>query len=195
MKLSAYAKQVGVTDNTADAWWKAVQLDAYQLPTGSIIVCEAKPSATGVALSARISSADQKEDLTRQRQRQREYAAARGYEVVSEVSEIASGLTDERPKLKQLLTDAREGVIVVEQRDRLTRCGYGSIAALLAHAGRRVEAIDPSDTGNDLVDDVVAVITRLAARLYGRRNAKRRAAQLQACVKRCVEQAEQADAS
>jgi len=191
MKLSAYAKQVGVTYKTAYAWWKAGQLDAYQLPSGTIIVREAKLSAAGVALYARVSSADQKEDVTRQMQRLRDYAAARGYEVVSEVTEIASDLTDERPKLTKLLTDARVGVLVVERQDRLTRFGYGFIAALLEHEGRRVEAISPSDSGDDLVDDFVAVITSMAARIYGRRHAKRRAAQMQACVKRCVEQGDQ----
>lgn len=188
MKLSAYAKQVGVTYKTAYQWWRAGQLDAYQLPTGTIIVREAKLSATGVALYARVSSVDQQEDVTRQMQRLRDYAAARGYQVVAEVSEIASGLNDERPKLKKLLTDTKVGAIVVEHRDRLTRCGYGYIAALLEHEGRRVEAIYPSDTGNDLVDDFVAVLTSMAARIYGRRNAKRRAAQIQACVKHCIEQ-------
>jgi putative resolvase len=192
MKLSEYAKQVGVTYKTAYQWWKAGQLDAYQLPTGTIIVREPKTVATGAALYARVSSADQKDDVTRQMQRLRDYAAARGYQVVAEVTEIASGLNDERPKLKQLLADARVGVLVVEHKDRLTRFGYGYIATLLEHQGRRVEAVFPTDTGNDLVDDFVAVITSMAARIYGRRNAKRRAAQIQACVKRCVEQAEQA---
>jgi len=189
MKLSAYAKQVGVTYKTVYHWWKAGQLDAYQLPTGTIIVREATPSATGVALYARVSSAEQKEDVTRQLHRLRDYAAARGYQVVSEVTEIASGLNDERPKLTQLLTDAQVGVIVVEHRDRLTRFGYGYIAALLEYEGRRVEEIYPSDSGEDLVDDFVAVITSMAARIYGRRNAKQRAAQIQECIKRCVEQA------
>src|SRR5258708_23303194 len=189
MKLSDYAKQVGVTYKTAYQWWKAGQLDAYQLPTGTIIVREATPSATGVALYARVSSAEQKAEVTRQLHWLRDYAAARGYQVVSEVTEIASGLTDERPRLTKLLTDAQVGVIVVEHRDRLTRFGYGYIAALLEHEGRRVEAIYPTDTDNDLVDDCVAVITSMAVRLYGRRNAKQRAAQIQECVKRCVEQA------
>jgi len=195
MKLSEYAKQVGVTYKTASQWWKAGQLDASQLPTGTIIVREATPSATGVAgvaLSARVSSADQKAEVTRQLHRLREYAAARGYQVVAEVTEIAPGLTDELPRLTKLLTDAQVGVIVVEHRDRLTRFGYGYLTALLEQAGRRVEAIYPSDTDNDLVDDFVAVITSMAARLYGRRNAKRRAAQMQACVKQCIEQADQA---
>jgi putative resolvase len=192
MKLSAYAKQVGVTYKTAYQWWKAGQLDAYQLPTGTIIVREPKAAVTGTALYARVSSAEQKDDVTRQLQRLRDYAAARGYQVVAEVTEIASGLNDERPKLTKLLTDARVGVIVVEHRDRLTRFGYGYIAALLEHDGRRVEAIYPSDTSNDLMDDFVAVIASMAARIYGRRNAKRRAAQIQACVKQCIEQAEKA---
>jgi putative resolvase len=190
MKLSEYAKQVGVTYKTAYQCWRDGQLDAFQLPTGTIIVRETKLSATGVALYACVSSADQKDDVTRQMQRLRDYAAARGYQVVAEVTEIASGLNDERPKLKQLLTDAQVGTIVVEHRDRLTRFGYGYITALLEHEGRRVEAIYPSDTGNDLVDDFVAVITSMAALTYGRRKAKRPAAQIQACVKQCVEQAE-----
>jgi putative resolvase len=191
MKLSEYARQVGVTYKTAYQWWKAGQLDAYQLPTGTIIVREPQTAATGVALYARVSSADQKDDVTRQMQRLRDYAAARGYQVVAEVTEIASGLNDERPKLKRLLTDTRVGVLVIEHRDRLTRFGYGYITTLLEHQGRRVEAIFPTDTGDDLMDDFVAVITSMAARIYGRRNAKRRAAQIQACVKQCVEQAEE----
>jgi putative resolvase len=187
MKLSDYAKQVGITYKTAWQWWKAGQLDAYQLPTGTIIVREPQTVASGVALYARVSSADQKDDAVRQMQRLRDYAAARGYQVVVEVIEIASGLNDERPKLKKLLTDARIGVLVVEHRDRLTRFGYGYIATLLAQQGRRVEAIYPSDTGDGLVDDFVAVITNMAARLYGRRNSKRRAERIRACVEHVMQ--------
>lgn len=182
MKLSEYAKRTGVTYKTAWHWWKAGQLDAYQLPTGTIIVRESQASAAGVALYARVSSADQRDDATRQMHRLREYAAARGYQVVAEVTEIASGLNDERPKLKKVLTDSRIGVIVVEHRDRLTRFGYGYIETLLAHQGRRVEAIYPSDTGDGLVDDTVAVITSMTTRLYGRRHAKRKAERIKMCI-------------
>ena len=192
MKLSEYARQVGVTYKTANQWWQAGQLDAYQRPTGTSIVREPQTAATGAPLYARVSSAEQKDDVTRQLQRLRDYAAARGYQVVAEVTEIASGLNDERPKLKKLLTDTRVGVLVVEHKNRLTRFGYGYITTLLEHEGRRVEAIYPSDTSDDLVDDLVAVSTSMAVRLYGRRNAKRRAAQIQACVKQCLERAEEA---
>jgi putative resolvase len=192
MKLSAYAKQTGVTYKTAWQWWKAGQLDAYQLPTGTIIVREPPTGAAGVALYARVSSADQQDDAARQMQRLREYAAARGYQVVVEVTEIASGLNDERPKLKTVLTDSRIGVIVVERRDRLTRFGYGYIATLLAHQERRVEAIYPSDTGDGWVDDCVAIISSMAARIYGRRTSKRRADRIRAYVEHAMQSASSA---
>lgn len=188
MKLSTYAKQVGVTYKTAWQWWKAGQLDAYQLPSGTVIVREPVAQAMGVALYARVSSADQKEDAQRQIRRLQEYAAARGYQVMAEVTEIASGLNDERPKLKKLLTNPKIGVVVVEHRERLTRFGYGYIATLLEQQGRRVEAIYPSDTGEDLVDDFVAVITSMAARIYGRRHSTRKAERIRACVEQVMQE-------
>ncbi|HEV2456765.1 MAG TPA: recombinase family protein [Ktedonobacterales bacterium] len=59
----------------------------------------------------------------------------------AEETEIASGLDDERPKLKKLLTDARVCVLIVEHRDRLAHFGYGYIATLLEHQGRHVETV------------------------------------------------------
>ena len=187
MKLSTYAKQVGVTYKTAWQWWKAGQLDAYQLPTGTVIVREPVAQVQGVALYARVSSAARQDDAQRQMHRLKEYAAARGYQVVAEVIEIASGLNDERPKLKKLLTNPKIGVLVVEHRDRLTRFGYGYITTLLEQQGRRVEAIYPSDTGEGLVDDFVAVITSMAARIYGRRNSQRRAERIKACIEQVMQ--------
>jgi predicted site-specific integrase-resolvase len=122
-------------------------------------------------------------------QRRRDSAAARGYQVVAAVTQIASRLDDERPKRTKLLTDARVGVLVVEHRDRLTPFGSGYLATLLAHAGRRVEAVFPPATGDDVGDACGAVLTSLAVRIDGRRDAKRRAAHIQAWIKQCSEQA------
>jgi putative resolvase len=141
--------------------------------------------AMSVALYARVSSADQKEDVERQMQRLKDYAASHGYQVTKTVSELASGLNDSRPKFLKLLTDANIGVIVVEHRDRATRFGLTCIEQLMQMQGRRIEVIFPSDTDNDLVDDFIAVITSMARRIYGRRTSKRRAEK----IKHCVEQA------
>jgi predicted site-specific integrase-resolvase len=63
MRLRRYAQQMGVSYKTAYRWWKAGKLDAYQLDTGTIIVRDpVQPVVGGVALYARVSSADQKSD-------------------------------------------------------------------------------------------------------------------------------------
>jgi putative resolvase len=182
MKLSEYARQIGVTYKTAYRLWKAGQLDAYQLPTGTIIVREAQPMAQGVATYARVSSTDQKADLARQADRLRDYAAAKGYTITCEVREIASGVNDSRPKLASLLADPQIGLIIVEHRDRLTRFGFNYIRLLLEQQQRRIEVINTTDTGNDLVDDFVAVITSMAARLYGRRHARNQSERIKHCI-------------
>lgn len=194
MRLSAYAKQMGVSYKTAFRWWKAGKLDAYQLDTGTVIVREplASEVPTNVALYARVSSADQKEDLERQMQRLKDYAASRGYRVTKIVSELASGLNESRPKFLKLPTDASIGVIVVEHRDRATRFGLIYIEQLMQMQGRRLEVIFPSDTDNDLVDDFIAVITSMASRIYGRRTSKRRAEKIKQCVEHAMKAADEA---
>jgi len=191
MRLSEYAKKMGVSYKTAFRWWKAGKLDAYQLDTGTIVVREPATvqEALKVALYARVSSADQKEDLERQVQRLKAYASARGYQVDKIASEIASGLNDQRPKLMKILTDASIGTIIIEHRDRLTRFGFHYIDQLLAMQNRHLEVMYPNDTDNNFVDDFVAVLTSMAARIYGRRNSKRRAEQVKKCIE-CAMQME-----
>lgn len=186
MRLSAYAKKMGVSYKTAFRWWKAGKLNAYQLDTGTVIVRDEAPLAentSGIALYARVSTQGQKADLKRQAERLKTYAASRGYQVAKEAREIASGMNDHRPKL---LTDASIGVIVVEHQDRLTRFGATYIEQLMQMQGRRIEVLFPSDPNHDLVEDFIAVITSMASRIYGRRHAKERAEKIKACVEQVM---------
>jgi predicted site-specific integrase-resolvase len=190
MRLSQYAKTMGVSYKTAFRWWKAGRLDAYQLETGTIIVRDpvATEASPNVALYARVSSNDQKEDLERQVQRLKDYAASRGYQVTKVVSELASGLNDTRPKFLKLLTDPSIGIIVVEHRDRATRFGFHYIEQLLQMQGRRIEVIFPREIDHDLVEDFIAVITSMVSRIYGRRTSKRRAEKIKQCVEQVMKQ-------
>ena len=58
---------------------------------------------------ARETSADQKQDLERQLERPQSCAIAQGHSVSKQVTEVASGLNDSRPKLTALLKDAETG--------------------------------------------------------------------------------------
>lgn len=189
MRLSAYAKHMGISYKTAFRWWKAGKLDAYQLDTGMVIVRDSepeKPVPTGIALYARVSTTGQKADLERQVERLKTYAASRGYQVTKIVQDIASGMNDSRPKLLKLLTDPQIGTIVIEHRDRLTRFGFVYIEQLFQMQGRTIEVLFPTDTQNDLVDDFIAVIASMASRIYGRRYSRDRAKKIQQCVEQVM---------
>ena len=138
MKLSAYARSLGVSYRTAWRWFKAGKVAGYQADTGTIIVTE--PIVETVPATAnqktviytRVSAAENKDNLEGQAKRLMDYCAAKGYQVAAVVKEIGSGVNDTRPQLLKLLTDPTVGQIVVEHKDRLTRFGFNYIQPWLA---------------------------------------------------------------
>jgi putative resolvase len=142
MKLSQYAKQQGISYSTALRWWHQGAIRGYQAPSGTIIVeTESKKASTRerVAIYARVSSAEHKENLERQAERLTHYCTVRGYQVAHVVKEIASGVNDSRPKLLALLKDQQTTRIVVEHKDRLTRFGFRYLETLLELQGRTTQ--------------------------------------------------------
>src|SRR6266702_3861235 len=176
MKLSTYARKQGINYKTALRWWKAGQIQGYQAPTGTIIVTEGETPTRPhekVAIYARVSSADHRENLERQAERLSQYCEARGYPVAQIVKEIASGVNESRPKLLSLLKDTSITRIVVEHKDRLTRFGFHYIETLLETQGRKVEIVNVAENDKeDLIADLVAIVYSFTARLYGQRRAK-----------------------
>ncbi len=103
------------------------------------------------------------------------WASAHDLAVAHAASEVGSGPTGARPKLRRLLAGATVTTIVVEHRDRLARLGSEYIEAVLLGAGRRLVVVVPTEVADDLVRDMTEVLTSLCARLYGRRAARARA--------------------
>lgn len=178
MKLSVWAKQNGLSYKGAYRMWKAGQLPApvEQLPTGTILV-HPPVAATGggVALYARVSSADQKPDLERQVARLAVYAAEKSLRVTEIVKEVGSGLNGHRRGLMRLLRTPAVTTVVVEHRDRLMRFGFEYVEAALMAQGRNLVVVDTAEVTDDLVRDMTEVLTSMCARLYGRRAAAHRA--------------------
>ena len=179
MKLSIWAEQQGISYKSAWRMWKLGQLPMpeEQLPTGTIIVHPAGAVvAGGIALYARVSSADQKNDLDRQIARLSEFAALKGLRVIDVVKETGSGLNGHRRAMLRLLRNPAIHTVVVEHRDRLMRFGIEYVEAALAAQGRNLMVIDPEEMKDDIVRDLHEVIVSLCAWLYGKRSAKNRAA-------------------
>src|SRR5258707_5939277 len=88
--------------------------------------------------------------------------------------DVASGVTDARPKVLALLDDQGIGLIVVEHKDRLTRFGFRYLDTLLKGQGRAIEVVNQAENGTeDLLADLTAIVYSFCARLYGQRRAKR----------------------
>lgn len=197
MKLSSYAKQLGIHYNTAYRMFKRGQIAGYQLPTGTVIIEEPveqaeyrAPQSRFVAVYARVSSAENKKNLDTQAERLITWCNAQGWSVGKVVKECGSGINDQRPKFLALLANRDIQRIVVEHKDRASRFGVAYIQTLLAMQNRELVIVNTADTvQDDLMGDFVAIITSFAARLYGRRRAKRKTEQVLAALQQNGEDA------
>ena len=151
------------------------ELEIERLPNGRYYVVVPPGSGSRCVLYARVSSADQRDDLDRQAGRLAEWATQHDYRPDEVVKEVGSGLNGNRRQLRRLIGDASVGAIIVEHRERLCRFGFECIEAALSARGCRILVVDDGEVEDDLVRDVTEVMTFLCARLYGRRSARRRA--------------------
>lgn len=141
MKLSDYAKKVGVHYHTAWRWYRSGRISGYQMETGTIIVTEGDdvPPLQQVAIYARVSSHEMKDNLQRQADRLVDYCAAKGWQVSKVVKEISSGVNDSRQQFLKLLSDPTVTIIVVEHKLIVLRIktgppGLASLARLPGQA-------------------------------------------------------------
>lgn len=172
MKLSQYAKELGVCYKTAWNLFKQNKINgAYQLESGTVIVpnniFDNNTQENGVILYARTSSSKNKTLLENQVKRLEQYAIAKGYKIKQIVKEYGSGLNDERKLLSKILKDNNYDKIIVENKDRLTRFGFNWIQLL---TGNRIEVINESkEKDEDITKDLISIIHCFSARIYGLR--------------------------
>ena len=189
MKLSQYAKEIGVCYKTAWNLYKANKIPgAYQLQSGTVIVPnninEQQQTNKGVILYARTSSRQNKKLLENQVERLKDYAFAKGYKIKQVVKEYGSGLNDERKQLSQILKDNDYDKIIVENKDRLTRFGFNWIQLL---TGNRIEVINEAkEKDEDITKDLISIIHCFSARIYG----LRRSQNLKNKIKKDIEEIE-----
>lgn len=190
MKLSAYAKKIGVSYLTAYRYFKTGIIQGKQLSTGTILIednTEEKTiekqvekynkcsSTKKVALYARVSSSENKDNLDSQLQRIRTYSIAKGYTVIKEVAEIGSGVNSSRKKLLKLLKNNDWEILIVEHKDRLARFGIEIIENLLEQLNKKIEIINIVTTDTeDIIQDLVSIITSFSAKIYGKRRTQRK---------------------
>ena len=184
MLVREWAAREGLNPQTVWKWCRTgkMPVPVEHTPSGMWLVHDPKyetPTPDGnegrTVCYARVSSADQKDDLKRQADRLKAFAIGMGVEDPEVVMETGSGMNDRRRKLNRLLADPTVTGIIVEHRDRLARMNAGLVESALKAQGRRIIVVDDTELDDDLARGMTEVLASFCARLYGRRAAKHKA--------------------
>ncbi|MFX0064042.1 MAG: IS607 family transposase [Candidatus Hermodarchaeota archaeon] len=152
------------------------------------------------ALYARVSSKKQKDagHLDRQMERLTRFADERGLQIIEKITDVGSGINENRRGLKRLFKLARDRkvrTVIVEYRDRVTRFGYPYVQHYFALCGVEILVKEENipkngelkkDHQQELVEDLIAIVYSYSGKLYGRRSAKFR--QVKQCVDKTLKQ-------
>jgi predicted site-specific integrase-resolvase len=174
-KLSDYAKKFNVTYRTAWNRFKQGKIDgAFMDETNHVLIPINKfENKNKVIIYSRVSNSDRKDNLDRQSERLTNYAINNGYSIIDSIKEVGSGLNDDRKKLTNILKRNDYDILLVENKDRLTRFGFNYIETLLNNTNKEIIVVNKSDDDKtDLIQDLVSIIYSFSARMYGLRKKK-----------------------
>jgi len=186
LRVSEAAKILGVGNSTIRLWIRQGRIRAvrigklWRIPQSEVErLTRGRPKGDRAVIYARVSSRKQKKEgnLERQIERLKKYCTAKGYRIVATISDVASGLKEDRIGLKKLMDMAENGeidIVVVEFRDRLTRFGFEYLERYFASNGVRVEVVEETEKSyvEEMIEDFAAIIISFAARIYGLRSQK-----------------------
>ena len=187
VRISQAAKELGISVVTLRRWEASGKIEVERTVNGhrrydlaklrGVIPRKPKTSTRVTLAYARVSSHDQKEDLTRQIAMLESFCAANGwqYEVIQD---LGSGLNYNKRGLRQLIQricSGEVGRLVITHKDKLLRFGSELVFSFCEHYATEVVIINASEDASfeeELVKDVLEIITVFSARLYGSRSHK-----------------------
>lgn len=183
------AKELGVSVKTVRRWADSGKLRYERSPSGHrrfyladikrITPRDFNQLEDRVTINyARVSSHDQKDDLTRQIQVLEAFSGTNGWQFET-ISDLGSGLNYNKKGLQKLLKRIMQGDVgrlVLTHKDRLLRFGSELVFAMCEEFETEVVIINKSTEETtfeqELVTDMIELITVFSARLYGSRSRK-----------------------
>ena len=190
VNISEAARILGVTTTTLRNWDKKGLLKPDEITKGKARryrieslrninrnIIFTKDDLKTIAY-ARVSSHDQKEDLTRQVQVLELYCSKHGYKY-EVIQDLGSGMNYYKKgltKLIDLILDNQVQRLVLTHKDRLLRFGAELIFSICEAKNVEVIIINQGDKApsfeEELAKDVLEIITVFSAKLYGSRSKK-----------------------
>lgn len=166
-------ERLGLCGNTLRKYADNNQIKTIRSPAGHrLFDCDSfckETVAASVICYCRVSSAKQRDDLTRQVAYMREQ-----FPHAEIIKDIGSGLNFKRKGLKALLQRLLQGdklTVVVAHRDRLARFGFELIEYLVKERGGEVMVLDQSTASpsKELTEDLLAILHVFSCRMHGLR--------------------------
>ena len=186
-KVGEFGKLIGISSSTLRRWEEegkliadrtlgnqrlynenhlrvAMRLKTGKTPNRAIVYC-------------RVSSSNQKDDLTSQVKAMEQFCLAQGVAITDSIQEVGGGLNFKRPKFLQIIQWAIQGevkVLYVAHKDRLCRFGFELVEQILQWSGGKIvvanaETLSPQE---ELTQDLLSIVDCFSSRLYGLRKYK-----------------------
>ena len=123
----------------------------------------------------RVSNTKQQADLKRQETILREYCVSNGIIPDKVISDIASGMNENRKGLQELIGLVKDGkvkTVYVSYKDRLTRFGFDYFVYLFNMFGTEIKVVNltsEEDFQQELTQDFISILHHFSMKLYSNR--------------------------
>ena len=123
----------------------------------------------------RVSNTKQQADLKRQETILREYCVSNGIIPDKVISDIASGMNENRKGLHELIGLVKDGkvkTVYVSYKDRLTRFGFDYFAYMFNLFGTEIKVVNltsEEDFQQELTQDFISILHHFSMKLYSNR--------------------------
>lgn len=115
---------------------------------------------------SRVSSQGQKKQLKEQTQRIYDSCIARGLVLSEQFEDIKSGMSSDRPgfqKMLQLIVKNEVEILVIENKDRLTRFGFEILETIFKYFGCKIlvlnDVLENKVYEQELTEDLILIIS------------------------------------
>ena len=188
IRLNEMAKRLNVSVKTLQRWDREGILVAKRTPTDRRYYTEdqyleyigsSTKSKRKTIAYARVSNANQKDDLRNQITFIRNYVNAKGEILDDVIEDIGSGLNYNRKHWNDLLLNqipkGEIEKIYITYKDRFVRFGFDWFERFCDHYNCEIVVINNPDTSpqKELVDDLISIIHVFSCRIYGLRKYKK----------------------
>ena len=186
LSMKRACERLGVHPNTLRRWIKEGGVRAVRTPKGRFRIPEEEVSRlvgevrkVTIVGYARVSSATQKDGLERQKHLILNYANEKGYREIQVLTDIGSGLNENRKnflKLLNMVCEKKVSKVIVAYEDRLTRFGFETLKKMFSAFGTEIEVINRKERTpqEELVEDLITIVSHFAGKIYGMRSHKYR---------------------